>query len=510
MDWATPLYILIAICLVLLNSFFVLSEFALVKIRATRVEELVRKGNRRAVVVRHMVAHLDNYLSATQLGITVASLGLGWIGEPAFAATIEAVVGLPGWWSPVIGHTISATGAFALITFLHIWIGELVPKSLAIRRAEQSALAIAYPMRWAYYAFYGPMWLLNHASNWLLRRMRIGTGPAEIAHSVEELRIVLSAAQVGGELSFNRLLLIENLFDLAEQRVRDAMVRWSEVKYLAQSASHQDVLRAMFEHRFSRWPVLDTCGRPVGYLLAKDLVVSGQLGTGSSAASASTAHWNRLIRPVRTVRPQDNLEDTLQHLQREGANMAVVMESDRPIGLITLEDILEEVVGSIEDEYPRLPKVFLKEALASGGVALDLQAQTPDDAIRELAEMIPHENLPPDVDVAALASARERQMPTDIGLGVAVPHARCPQLAKPILVFGRSAAGLNFSPKSTEPVRLIFLLVTPSERPNLQVFLLSQIASIARSEFVRERLNLARSSADVAEVIAVADPAVTG
>src|SRR5688572_27221020 len=136
MDWMTPIYLLIALLCVLANGFFVLAEFALVKVRTTRIEELARLRQGRAVIAREMLLHLDNYLAATQLGITVASLGLGWIGEPAFSGVVEAIVGLPNWWSPAVSHSISAATSFLIITFLHILLGELAPKSLAIRRAE--------------------------------------------------------------------------------------------------------------------------------------------------------------------------------------------------------------------------------------------------------------------------------------------------------------------------------------------------------------------------------------
>ncbi len=501
MTWTTPLYLILSLILLLMNGFFVLAEFALVKVRATRLEELARDGNRRAGMAKEMVAHLDNYLSATQLGITVASLGLGWVGEPAFAGMIHAFVGLPGWWSPAVSHGLSAFLAFALITFLHIWIGELAPKSLAIRRAEQSALAIAYPMRWAYFVFYVPMRALNGASNWLLRRIGLGAMAEEVAHSEEELRMLLSSAQESGEFSFNRLLILENIFDLGKQSVRDAMLPWSEARYLCRNTSGDDVLRAVIEHKHSRWPVLEAPGgKPVGYLLVKDLVIGGM----------GLSDWTRLIRPMRVVLPGTSLETTLQQLQRDGANMAVVMEQNRPIGLITLEDILEEIVGRIEDEYPRLPRFFVKDALAKGAITLDVQGRTPEECIRALAKLIPGEHLPPGANIAELAVAREKLVPTDIGFGVAIPHARCANLISPILVFGRCTEGVAFAPQSTEPVRLIFLLVTPAERPNLQVFFLSQIASIARNELVRERLASAENAEEIVEVIAAADPAVTG
>lgn len=501
MDWTTPIYVLIALLLVLVNGFFVLAEFALVKVRATRIEELSREGNRRAKLAGEMVKQLDNYLSVTQLGITVASLGLGWIGEPAFAGVLRYFIELPGWWSGKVSHSISAFGAFLIITFLHIWIGELAPKSLAIRRAEKSALAIAYPLRWAHVVFYLPMIILNGASNWLLHRIGLAASPGESAHTNEELRMLLSNAQTRGEISLNRLLVLENIFDLGSETVRDAMIPWPDVKFLPQAATGEEVLRAVTEHRYSRWPIMDArAGKPVGYLLAKDLV----------STTGGAADWQRLIRPLRVVGPAESLDNVLQHLQRDGANMAVVIEQARPIGLITLEDILEEIVGRIEDEYPRLPKLFLKEAIANGGVILDFDASTPEEAISTLAGMIPPDKLPSGVDVAALAIARERELPTDMGDGVAIPHARCAMLRSPALVFGRAAQPITFSKRSAEGVRLVFFLVTPVERPNLQVFLLNQIASIAHSEFVRERLIRAQTPTEVIETIDAADPAVTG
>jgi CBS domain containing-hemolysin-like protein len=500
MDWTTPVYLLIALICVLLNGFFVLAEFALVKVRATRIEELARQQDGRAIVVREMLLHLDNYLAATQLGITVASLGLGWIGEPAFAGAVELFFGLPGWWSPAVSHSASGAVAFLIITFLHILLGELAPKSLAIRRAEASILIIARPMLWAYRLFYLPMVILNGASNLLLKLVGLEAQHPEVAHTEQELRMLLATAQTTSRFSLNRLLMLENIFDLGHQTVKEAMIPWPQVMYLSRSASRSEVLQLLTTHRFSRWPVLDSArGGPVGYLLMKDMIVQ----------SAEDTDWTRIIRPLRMVGPNDNLEAIMQQLQKDGANMAVVVDRGRPAGLITLEDILEEIVGRIEDEYPRSTKLFLKEALTAGGVALDMSAHTPEEAIRELGALIPSQSLPKDIDVCQLALERERQITTDVGHGVAIPHARCPTLTRPLIVFGRSTAGIVFDDRSSEPVRLVFLVVTPAERPNVQVFLLGQLAIVAGSNSVRERLMKARSAQEVVEIIGDNDPVVT-
>ncbi|MFO0906397.1 MAG: CNNM domain-containing protein [Pirellulales bacterium] len=497
--WVTFAYVAVAIALVFLNGFFVLAEFAIVKVRASRLEELSRQGNKQAKAAKHMVSQLDNYLSATQLGVTVASLGLGWVGEPAFAKLVTRAFGWTGI-PALASHTVSVAFAFGIITFLHILLGELAPKSMAIRRAEQCLLAIATPLRWTYYLFFLPMTVLNGASNLLLRLVGLQPGHHEVAHSEEELRLLLSTAQTTGGFSLNRMLILENIFDLGGQTVREAMIPWAQVYYVSRNSNREQILRAITETRFSRYPVVEPEGPPRHYLLMKDLLVQ----------PGEELDWTRALRPLPAVRPDENLEVVMQKLQGDGANMAVVVDDARPVGVITLEDILEEVVGRIEDEYPRLPRLYLKDALSAGGVVLDIQATTPEEAIRELMSTVPPVNLPANVNVTNLALARERQLPTDVGHGVAIPHARCPGLALPIMVVGRSVEGIVFNPAKEDPVRLIFLLVTPAERPQTQVFFLAQLAHVADSELVRERIARAASADEIIQVIAAADPAVTG
>lgn len=497
--WRTPVFLAIALVLVLINGFFVLIEFAIVKVRASRIEELVRQGDSRAKLAKPILSRLDAYLSATQLGITMASLALGWVGEPAFAALVSWLFGAIEW-STTTSRTISSVTAFVIITFLHILVGEVAPKSLAIRAPEKVTLAMARPLRWVYAMFYLPMLLLNSASNLLLKLIGWQAHTPDVAHSEEELRVLLSTAQNSGAFSLNRMLILENIFDLGEQTVREAMIPWSQVHYVSRQATRHQIMRTVTETRFSRYPVVEGSSPPREYLLLKDLIVQ----------AADEGDWTRVLRPLPSVRPDENLEIVMQKLQADGANMAVVVDGPKSVGVITLEDILEEVVGRIEDEYPRLPRLYLKDALSLGGVVLDMQATDAESAIRELTAAIPKQNLPKDSTVTELALARERQLPTDVGHGVAIPHARCPNLAKAIMVVGRSGSGIVFNKSTGERVRLVFLLVTPSERPQIQVFFLSQLANVAASELVRERLSRAADIHEVIDIIAAADPAVTG
>ena len=277
------------------------------------------------------------------------------------------------------------------------------------------------------------------------------------------------------------------------------MVPWTRVQRLSASASREDVLRQIGKYHFSRWPVVDPSGKPIGYLLTKDLI----------AEVSGNGQWTHLVRPVKTVRPDDDMESTLTNLQSEGATVAVVGDAGSPVGLITLEDILEQVVGRIEDEYPRDSKRLLQEALSGGNVVLELQGRTPDHVIRELAAAISKENLPPNCDVAELALAREEDISTDLGMGVAIPHARCNNLGTPLVVFGRSREGIIFPSETAELVRLVFLLVTPADKPDLQLFLLGQLARIAGNPAARQRLLEASTPSEVVQVLTQIDDGQT-
>lgn len=310
-----------------------------------------------------------------------------------------------------------------------------------------------------------------------------GASREEVENTVRDLRLQL---------------ILENVSNLEAQSVRSVMLPWTRVRKLLASDSVEEVRRQVAEQRFSRWPVVDPATRkPIGYLLVKDLV----------ADLSGDADWKELIRPLRSVDLNDDMQSMLLQMQREGDTLCLVEDRGSPVGLITVENVIQQVVGKIEEEYPRHSHILLEDALQLGGVLLRMHATTPAEAIRELLAVVPSERLPADQDLAELAIARERELPTDVGLGIAIPHARCPGLRHSILVFGRSEEGVVFDPRSNEPVRLIFLLITPAEHPDQQVLMLSQLAGIAGNADLRQQLREAAQPTTIAELIAQADPA---
>jgi CPA2 family monovalent cation:H+ antiporter-2 len=289
-------------------------------------------------------------------------------------------------------------------------------------------------------------------------------------------------------------LITENLANIRSQRVRSVMVPWARVRWISSSAETRAVLATVSQERFSRWPVVDLrTNRPIGYLFSRDLI-----------ARAAESDWLQLVRPLKPIHAEDTIETTLTRMQSQGDSIYVVEDGGgAPAGIITLEDILEQVVGQIEDEYPHEAVITLGDALRRGATIMSLSASTIQEAIRELVTVIPEEGLPPGLDREAVgrqAIEREGQVSTDLGNGVAIPHARCPNLPHPMLIFGRSEEGLP-GPAGQQPVHILFLLITPSEQPEAQLSLLAQIAGKCRDADTRDQLIHARSPADVAEIL---------
>lgn len=291
-------------------------------------------------------------------------------------------------------------------------------------------------------------------------------------------------------------LVLENAAAIRSQTARDALTPWDRVHGLDVNMTRDEALRAIAARRTSRWPVVDRERvEPLGYVEAHELF----------AGAPSDADWTHVIRPLPSVAPDADLATTLQRMQHDACPICVVVEHGRPIGILTAQDILQQAIGRLRHEPTVARELPLSAALAAGGVVLDLAARTADEAITELAAAVAPQRLPPDADLAGRARARERLVSTDVGDGVAIPHARCPRLTEPLIVFGRSADGIEFRSDAAEPVRLVFLLASPAEDPDLQVRLLGRIAQLASDASVRERLREATSVEHVSRIVAEAD-----
>jgi CBS domain containing-hemolysin-like protein len=342
------LKIIAVLALVFLNGFFVAAEFALVKIRETQLDELLAKGNRRAGVVRDVLAHLDRYLSAAQLGITLASLGLGWVGEPVFSALLAPVMDWLKIESPDIRHSIAFLVGFTVITFLHITAGEQAPKWLAIQRPLPTSLWVASPLKWFCQITSPFIWVLNQSSLWLLRRC--GIEPAsegELTHSDEELRLLLAASGGHGRASSLGQSIVLNAFDLRRRIARDVMQPRQQIVAFDTQATIAQCLDIAEKTRFSRFPLCEEgdLDRTLGVVHLKDLYAM-RLKSRTGADLAVVA------RKVVYIPETARLEKLLELLLDRKLHFAIVVdEYGGTVGMVTLENVLEELVGEIQDEF---------------------------------------------------------------------------------------------------------------------------------------------------------------
>lgn len=500
----TFFYLLLAVIFLALNAFFVLAEFAIVKVRSTRLAELSAAGNRKADLARRINAELDAYLSVCQLGITIASLGLGWLGEPAFARLIRSF--LPdGALSPALAHTLAVGIGFLVITFLHILLGELVPKAVAIRKPEGSALQTAYPLLFFRKLLAAPMTVLNGAQNAILRGMGLsGREAHEGDYTEQELRLILSLSEEKGSMPLGRLLLFENLFDFGKLQVEDAMIPIAKAEGIRLADGWERISSALKQSSRTRLLVYgDDPERPMGLLHVKDLWRRGIV------MQPTPPDLQGLIRPLSTLVEKTPLEAALREFQKKRSHlMLVVNEKGKPTGILAMEDVLEELVGSIEDEFERHAPHYLADIIPAAAVRLGMSARTPEEAVRELAGVLAGSfaaGLSPR-QITDAVWTRAQGVLTDLGNGVAIPHARLSGLKSPIVALGRSEPGIRFDPLREDAARLVFLILTPEEQPRTHVQVLARVAGLVESAYVRERLLAAETTEEVLKIIRSSDP----
>ena len=339
--------VIIAI-LIALTAFFVTSEFAIVKIRSSRIDQLIEEGNSKAVSAKKVISNLDEYLSACQLGITITALGLGWIGE----STIEHMLS-PLFLTlniPESATQIFSVGiAFATITFLHVVVGELAPKTLAIQKAELITLVMSRPLILFYKIMYPFIWVLNGSAR--IVSGIFGLKPVsenEIAHTEEELRIILSESYKSGEINQSEFKYVNKIFEFDNRIAKEIMVPRTEMVSLSKDDSLETFLQVLREEKFTRYPVIDGDKDHIIGLINIKEIMTDLIGNENLSSQTLESYTRPIIRVIETI----PIHDLLVRMQKDRVHMAVLMdEYGGTSGLVTVEDILEEIVGEIRDEF---------------------------------------------------------------------------------------------------------------------------------------------------------------
>lgn len=339
--------VIIAI-LIALTAFFVASEFAIIRVRSSRINQLIEEGHKNALSAKKVTSNLDEYLSACQLGITVTALGIGWIGEETVQhvlAPLLQIIHVPDTAITVLSFSL----AFAFITFLHVVVGELAPKTFAIHKAEQITLWAAKPLILFYKLLYPFIWTLNGSSRIITRMFGIkAASEHELAHTEEELRIIVSESYKNGEINQSEFKYVNNIFDFDDRIAKEIMVPRTEIASLEQSSTLEELLNLIQKEQFTRYPITDgDKDHIIGMINVKEIMTELL-----KSRDLTTKTLKPYIRPVIRVIETYPIQDLLLKMQKDRIHMAILMdEYGGTSGLVTVEDIIEEIVGDIWDEF---------------------------------------------------------------------------------------------------------------------------------------------------------------
>lgn len=382
------------VLLIALTAFFVASEFAIVKVRSSRIDQLLAEGNKNAIAAKKVITHLDEYLSACQLGITITALGLGWLGEPTFEVLLRPLF-THFALNDSVSHFLSFGFAFVIVTFLHVVVGELSPKTFAIQKAEVITLAFSKPLIWFYKILFPFIWLLNSSARLLTGLF--GLKPAtehEIAHSEEELRIILSESFEQGEINQSEYSYVNNIFEFDNRVAKEIMVPRTEIIAIDKTSSLEEMFVVISEEKFTRYPVVEgDKDNIIGVINIKELLTAS---LNIHSEDFSIEHY---IKPVIRVIETIPIHDLLVKMQKERNHMAILLdEYGGTAGLVTVEDILEEIVGEIRDEFdqdeiPLIRKIATQHYIFDAKILIEevndiLATHIPDDDVDTLGGWI--------------------------------------------------------------------------------------------------------------------------
>ncbi|MDR7236664.1 hemolysin family protein [Neobacillus drentensis] len=364
--------LLIIALLIAFTAFFVAYEFAIVKVRGTRIDQLVSEGNKNAIAAKTIVSNLDEYLSACQLGITVTALGLGWLGEPTVEHILHPLLSYFNMPESISSIT-SFIVAFASVTFIHVVVGELAPKTFAIQKAEEVTLLFARPMILFYKIMYPFIKALNGSARFIVGIF--GLKPAsehEVAHSEEELQLIISESYKSGEINQSEYKYVNNIFEFDDRNANEIMVPRTEIIAFDISQSLNECLQIVTKENYTRYPVIDgEKDNIVGMVNMKEVFTEYIKGKNVETSI------QEYVRPVIQVIESIPIHDLLLKMQKERVHMAILMdEYGGTAGLVTVEDILEEIVGEIRDEFdadevPEINKISENKTIVEGKVLID-------------------------------------------------------------------------------------------------------------------------------------------
>lgn len=344
MDGMITINLIMVAIFIGLTAFFVGAEFAILKVRMSRIDQLISEGNKKAVIAKKVAHELDYYLSACQLGITITALVLGALGEPTVERILHPLfdqLGVPAALSTVLSYLI----ALSVITFLHVVIGELAPKTLAIQFAEKMTLLLAPPLYWFGRITYPFIVALNGAARLLLRLFGVKPAGHESVHSEEELKWIVDQSYESGEINKTELVYLNNIFAFEERTLGEIIIPLHQAVTLHAGMTVEDLIKVLGEHDFTRYPVEGIQGTAqfTGYINTKEML--------TSIAAGRRAEWQKFIHDIPQFRESDSLKDVLLRMQQSRVHMAAVTDiSGAAVGIVTMEDILEEIVGDIRDE----------------------------------------------------------------------------------------------------------------------------------------------------------------
>ncbi|WP_419096145.1 hemolysin family protein [Rossellomorea pakistanensis] len=361
------LKLFLVVLLIALTAFFVASEFAIVKIRGSRIDQLVSEGNQKALAAQKVISNLDGYLSACQLGITITALGLGWLGEPTIVVLLNPIfdtLDIPTSASHIIAFII----AFTVITFLHVVIGELAPKTFAIQKAEAISLLTAKPLIWFYRIMYPAIWALNGSARAITSLFGIkSVSEHEVAHSEEELRIILSESYESGEINQSEFKYVNKIFEFDNRVAKEIMVPRMEIVSLEKDTSLKVILDAVKTEGYTRYPVTNGNKDSIEGVINIKEILTDCLRNHCPEEEPLNHYIKPIIRVIETI----PIHDLLLKMQKERMHMAVLIdEYGGTAGIVTVEDILEEIVGEIRDEFD-IDELPLVQKLAEDHFVID-------------------------------------------------------------------------------------------------------------------------------------------